>query len=242
MRERGDSSRPGPSPAPFSRVGAVIVAAGDSQRMGGRDKVFAEVAGRPLLAWVVDVFQGCASVHQVVIVVSERNLEAGRRLVGEQGWSKVTEVCSGGRRRQDSVAQGLRRLVDCHWVVIHDGARPCLSVDLIERGLAEVAETGAAVAAVPVKDTIKIVGPTGAVQETPSRDKLWAAQTPQLFRFDIIDRAYQQARDEVTDDAALVEDLGYRVKVYMGSYRNIKVTTPEDLALAETLLSKRERG
>jgi 2-C-methyl-D-erythritol 4-phosphate cytidylyltransferase len=140
------------------------------------------------------------------------------------------------------VAQGLKGLVDCHWVVIHDGARPCLSVDLIERGLAEVAETGAAVAAVPVKDTIKIVGPTGVVQETPSRDKLWAAQTPQLFRFDIIDRAYRQAGDEVTDDAALVERLGYRVKVYMGSYRNIKVTTPEDLALAETLLRKRERG
>jgi 2-C-methyl-D-erythritol 4-phosphate cytidylyltransferase len=210
--------------------------------MGGWDKIFGEVAGRPLLAWVVGIFQDCASVHQIVIVVNEKSLEAAGRLVTEQGWSKVREVCPGGRRRQDSVAQGLKRLGSCHWVVIHDGARPCLSVDVIERGLGEVAETGAAVAAVPVKDTIKIIGPAGAVQETPSRDKLWAAQTPQLFRFDIIDQAYRQATGEVTDDATLVEEMGYRVKVYMGSYRNIKVTTPEDLALAEALLREGERG
>ena len=192
------------------------------------------LAGKLLLAHVVDVFQRCTAVEQIVLVLNKANLEQGWRLVEEEGFTKVMEVCPGGERRQDSVSEGLKRLYGCHWVVIHDGARPCLDLDLIEQGLREAQQSGAAIAAVPVKETIKIVEAEGTIQDTP-RDSLWAAQTPQIFRFDIIREAYRQGRGEVTDDAALVEALGYKVKVYMGSYENIKVTTPEDLALAEVI-------
>lgn len=220
------------------KVGAIIVAAGRGKRMGGVDKMFAPLGGKPVLARVIDTFQKCNSIDQVVVVVSKENLEQCQQLVAEQGWSKVTGVCPGGERRQDSVAAGLTQLNQCHWVVIHDGARPLVTVDLIDRGLTEARETGAAVAAVPVTDTIKLAGNNMMVMGTPPRRNLWAVQTPQVFRFDIIAKAYQQAETEVTDDAALVERLGYKVKLYMGTYDNIKVTTPDDLVLAEVLWQK----
>jgi len=209
--------------------------------MGGVDKMFALLGGKPIIAWVVDTFQRCQSVDQIVVVVSRENLEKCQQLVAEQGWSKVAEVCPGGERRQDSVAAGLSRLSQCHWVVIHDGARPLVTVDLIDRGLETARETGAAIAGVPVTDTIKVAGDDRIVRETPPRGNLWAVQTPQVFRFDIIAKAYQQVKAEVTDDATLVERLGYRVKLYMGAYDNIKVTTPDDLVLAEVLWQKHER-
>ncbi len=136
------------------------------------------------------------------------------------------------------MAAGLKQLKDCQWVVIHDGARPLVTKDLIERGLSEAKDTGAAVAALPVTDTIKIAGDDRIVQQTPLRQNLWAVQTPQVFRFDIIAQAYKKAKGEVTDDASLVERLGYKVKLYMGAYDNIKITNPDDLALAEVLLKK----
>ena len=227
---------------PDEKVGAVIAAAGASRRMGGADKIFMPLAGKPLLANVIDVFQKCTVVDQIVLVLNEVNLERGRGLVEEGGFSKVVEICPGGERRQDSVNEGLKRLEGCQWVVIHDGARPCLSLDLIEQGLKEAEQSGAAIAAVPVKETIKVVEADGMIEFTPPRGYLWTAQTPQTFRFDIIREAYEQAKDEVTDDAALVEALGYKVKVYMGSYENIKVTTVEDLALAEFILEERNAG
>jgi len=220
------------------KVSAIIVAAGSSERMGGIDKVFAPLGGKPVLARVIDVFENCHSVHQIVMVVSQQNIESAQRLVAEQGWSKVSEVCAGGERRQDSVAAGLSRLDSCSWVVIHDGSRPLVTVDLIERGLEAAKETGSAVAAVPLKDTMKMAMDDMIVQGTPPRRNLWAVQTPQVFRFDIINEAHRQAKYEVTDDATLVERAGYKVKLYMGSYENIKITTPEDLALAEVLVQK----
>jgi 2-C-methyl-D-erythritol 4-phosphate cytidylyltransferase len=223
------------------RVGAVIAAAGESQRMGGVDKVFALLGGKPLLVRVIDTFQRCSVIDQIIVVLSEPNLERGRKLVANSGWSKVREVCAGGRRRQDSVAAGLSRLSHCHWVVIHDGARPFVTEDLIERGLEAAKETGAAAAAVPVTDTIKVAGDDWIVQETPSRGSLWAVQTPQIFRFEMISEAYRRVKAEATDDASLMEQLGYKVKLYLGSYDNIKITTPNDLALAEILWQKHEK-
>ncbi|MBA7663469.1 2-C-methyl-D-erythritol 4-phosphate cytidylyltransferase [subsurface metagenome] len=220
------------------KTGAIIVAAGSSERMGGVDKVMALLGGKPILARVVDTFQDCKLITQIVIVLSKPNLERGRQLVTEHSWSKVTDVCLGGRRRQDSVVAGLNRLHDCDWVVIHDGARPLLTEELIDRGLNEAEATGAAAAAIPVTDTIKAAGDDRLVQETLLRQNLWAVQTPQVFRFDIIAEAYHKADGEVTDDASLVEQLGYRVKLYMGAYDNIKITTPRDLALAEVLWQK----
>jgi len=223
-------------------VGVVIVAAGRGRRMGGADKAFLTLAGKPMLAHAGDAFQGCPAVHRMVIVLARESVGRGWELARERGWSKVIRVCPGGERRQDSVLKGLKHLSDCQWVVIHDGARPCLSADLIEKSLAEAQRHGAAIAAVPVIDTIKVVGPEGLILETPKREALWAAQTPQAFRFDIIWDAYQGVAEEVTDDAVLLERKGYRVKVFLGSYDNIKVTTPEDLALAETILSRRKAG
>ncbi len=224
------------------RVGAVVVAAGSSRRMEGVDKVFAPLAGKPLLAHVLRVFEECGLVDEVVTVLSAAGLERGRELVATEGFSKVVALCLGGERRQDSVAEGLRKLGDCRWVVIHDGARPCITADLIERGLDEAGQTGAAIAAVPVKETLKVVDAERLIRDTPKRGDLWLAQTPQVFRFDIMMQAHQRVKEEVTDDAAMAEALGHKVRVYMGSYRNVKVTTPEDLALAEIVLRERRES
>jgi 2-C-methyl-D-erythritol 4-phosphate cytidylyltransferase len=223
------------------KVGAVIVAAGESRRMGGVDKVFAPLGGEPILMRVIETFQKCKVIAQIVVAVNRKDMEKCRQLVAGGRFDKVTDVCLGGRRRQDSVEAGLKRLKNCDWVVIHDGARPLVTVELIERGLEAARETCVAVAAVPVTDTIKVVGDDEIVMGTPPRQHLRAVQTPQVFHLDIITRAYQKASGDVTDDASLVEQAGYKVKLYMGSYDNIKITTPEDLALAEVLWRKYER-
>ena len=223
----------------FSRVGAVILGAGDSGRMGA-DKILLPLGGKPLLAWSVDVCQDCEMLNQIIIVLNENNLDSGRKLVAERRWSKIEGVCVGGKKRRESVSRGLKALTRCDWVVIHDGARPFLTPNLIQNGLDTAQETMAATAAVPVKDTIKLGDDDGVVRETLPRQWLWAVQTPQVFHFDIISKAHERIKDEVTDDASLVERLGYKVKLYMGSYDNIKVTTPEDLALAEIIVRNRQ--
>ncbi|MEW6033469.1 MAG: 2-C-methyl-D-erythritol 4-phosphate cytidylyltransferase [Chloroflexota bacterium] len=222
------------------KTGLILAGAGQARRMGGVDKVFAPLGGYPLLYWPLLAAQHSSLVDHIVLVLAPDNVERGRQLASEHGFSKVAEVCAGGKRRQDSVRIGLGKLPPCEWVVIHDVARPFLEHSLIQRGLETAEETGAAVAAVPVKDTIKVAHPDGTVAETPRRDTLWAAQTPQVFRFDIISRAYRSG-GEATDDASLVERLGHQVKLYPGSYDNIKVTTPEDLALAEAILRRRRQ-
>ena len=220
-------------------LGAVIVAAGASQRMAGINKLFAPLMGKPLLAWSVDTCQGHRLVQQIVLVLSDDDLARGQKLKKERGWSKVA-LCRGGARRQDSVREGLKQIRDCDLVMIHDGARPFLTTDLIEDGLKLVGKTEAAVAAVPVKDTIKLADSERLIKETLKRDRLWAAQTPQIFSFDVIARAYENFAAEVTDDAAAVERLGHRVQLYMGDYKNIKVTTTEDLELAHIIAKRWE--
>jgi 2-C-methyl-D-erythritol 4-phosphate cytidylyltransferase len=217
-----------------SKLGVVIVAAGASQRMAGINKIFAPLRGKPLLAWSVDTCQGYSLVQQIVLVLNDKDLARGQKLKEERDWSKVT-LCPGGARRQDSVREGLKQMRDCDWVMIHDGARPFLTLDLIEDGLKIVEEIGAAVAAVPVKDTIKLAADGELIGETLRRDRLWAAQTPQIFSLDMITKAYEKLATEVTDDAAAVERLGHKVQLYMGDYKNIKVTTTEDLALARII-------
>ena len=217
-----------------SKLGVVIVAGGLSQRMAGINKLFVPLKGRPLLAWSVDACQKHRLVRQVVLVLNDKDLARGRKLQEQRGWSKAT-LCPGGARRQDSVTEGLRRIRDCDWVMIHDGARPFLTPDLIDDGVKVVEEIGAAAAAVPVKDTIKLAADDRLVGETLQRDRVWVAQTPQIFSFDLVRQAYENLTAEVTDDAAAVECLGHKVQLYMGDYRNIKVTTSEDLALARII-------
>ena len=221
------------------RVTAIIVAAGAGVRMGGLDKLFAEVGGMPLLARTIQAFDACVSVDEIIVVASDANLDRCWKLAKSLGFKKVTQVVPGGARRQDSVLQGLAQVKDSPWVIIHDGVRPFVDDALISAGLAAAREHGAAVAAVPVKDTIKVVNADGLVRNTPARESLWAAQTPQVFQTELIRNAYQDAFGDVTDDAMLLERLGQPVKVYQGSNDNIKVTTPEDLDLAECILARR---
>jgi 2-C-methyl-D-erythritol 4-phosphate cytidylyltransferase len=223
------------------KVAAIIAAAGDSQRMGGIDKMFAPIGGRPALARVIDTFQKCKLIDQIIVVMNSKNIEDCRRLVAVEGWNKVRDICLGGKQRQDSVAEGLKRLKYGEWVVIHDGARPLVTIDLIERGMEAAKETGAAVAAVLVTDTIKVAGAGDIVRQTLPRQNLRAVQTPQVFRIDVIQNTYRHIFGDVTDDASLVEKAGYKVKLYTGSYANIKITTPDDLAMAEALWKKHER-
>jgi 2-C-methyl-D-erythritol 4-phosphate cytidylyltransferase len=224
------------------RVTAIVVAAGASRRMAGVDKVFAQVAGKPLLAHSIQALEDAPGVDAIVLVLAQENVERGRELVASQKWHKVSGICAGGTRRQDSVRNGLAAATGAEWVVVHDGARPCLDTAMIRRGLDAAKETGAAIAAVLVKDTIKIVDRNMAVVETPPRDGLWAVQTPQVFRTALLQRAHQTVKEDVTDDASMVERIGGKIKVFPGSYENIKVTTPEDLVVVEATLTKRLRA
>ena len=217
------------------------MAAGDSRRMAGVDKIFTPLLGLPLIAHTVEALEACPLVCGLVLVLSSDKVAMGQALARECGWSKVA-TCQGGARRQDSVRLGLECFDKSYtWVAVHDGARPCIEPTLLERGFDAAQETGAAVAAVPAKDTVKVVV-DGLVEATPSRDSLWLVQTPQVFRYELLVEAHGLAhkRETVTDDASMVEDLGHRVKVFMGSYTNLKITTPEDLALAEFLLASRQ--
>lgn len=212
-----------------SKVGIIVAAAGTSARFG-RDKLFLALSGKPVIAWSLDICQNDPDINQIILVLNKANIKKGIFTTQKRNWNKVTDICVGGERRQDSVKAGLHKLKDCKWVIIHDAARPFLTPKLLKEGLAAAKETGSAIAAVPVKDTIKYSDYNNNVTATPERSALWLIQTPQVFRLDIISKAYEHIEEDVTDDATLVEKLGYKVKIYMGSYHNIKITTYEDLA------------
>jgi 2-C-methyl-D-erythritol 4-phosphate cytidylyltransferase len=219
------------------KAGAIIVAAGESKRMGGVDKMWALIDGKPVLARSLEAFLNCSAIDHIVIVLNKINLKKGRLLKKETASAKKITLCTGGMRRQDSVAAGLAKLSECQWVVIHDGARPLVTVELIEKCLTAARETGAAIAAVLITDTVKIVR-NNKVKQTVPRHVLWAAQTPQVFRYDIIIEAHSKVTSDATDDASLVEQIGYKVVICPGSVENIKITTPDDLIMAESLLKK----
>lgn len=218
----------------MSKVAAIVVSAGLGQRMG-KDKTFLTLGGRPVISWSVEVLQKNQSIDSIVLVLHKDTLDIGRKLVAGSGWSKVNAICEGGELRQDSVRNGLNAINVSDWVLVHDGARPFLTGRLIEDGVQAALETGAAAAAVEVKDTVKQVDDSGIVTRTLQRKRLRAIQTPQVFRFDLLKKAYELVRGEFTDDAGVVERAGYRVKLYPGEYENIKITTPEDLMLAEII-------
>ena len=207
--------------------------------MGALDKIMSPLQERPLISYSLQAFNDSPQVTSIVLVMSPQKLDVGRRLVAENGWVKVSDVCAGGERRQDSVRLGLERTKDAEWVMVHDGARPCVDAGLIVRGLAEAGETGAAAAAVPVTDTVKSADTDMIVRETVDRRDLWAVQTPQVFRAELLRRAHRHVSEDVTDDASMVERMGLPVKLFMGSYENVKVTTIEDLAVAEVILRSR---
>ena len=200
------------------------------------DKTLADIGGGPLIARTVDVFERCDAITAIVLVVSGRNLDAIAELHDAKGWQKTMPPLPGGARRQDSVRAGLDALpADCDWVLVHDGARPFVTPRMIEDGLAAAAATGAAIAVVPAFDTVKRVSGDGRVVETLDRSELAMVQTPQVFRRDVLERAHAEVPDDVTDDAAMVERIGVEVRTFEGARSNIKVTTPEDLVLAQAM-------
>jgi len=221
----------------------IIVAAGRSERMGGMDKVFAPLAGRPLLAWTLAAFKKSDAIDGIVVVASPESMSRMRGFVAEWRFDKVTAVVAGGATRQLSVRAGIEAAADAAIVAIHDGARPLVTPELIARGVALARETGAALCAVPARDTVKDVeGDPPVVAATPDRARAWLAQTPQVFDRQLLLDAHARAEADATDDSALVEATGHRVRVYEGDYANIKITTPEDLIVAEALLRARLAG
>ncbi len=220
---------------------AVIVAAGSSRRMAGRDKLWIALAGRPILARTVDAFMASPLISAIVLVLHPDRLEDAQTLCVRESWQKSVYLVPGGTRRQDSVRAGLDKLAiyapETRWVMIHDGARPFVSAEILENGLKAAQEHQAAVAAVPVKDTIKQVH-NGVITTTPERSQLWSIQTPQVFAFPMIHQAHhaQIAQTEATDDATLLERLGHQVVIFPGSYDNLKITTQIDLLIAEVLM------
>ena len=224
---------------PLGYCGAVIVAAGSASRMGGIDKVMAELDGEPMICRTVRAFQECDAIKEIVIVTREDLIMPISDLC--RGYSKVKAVVAGGSSRQESVSMGLNALSDkVKLAAIQDGARPLVTWKLIDRVVRAAHTYGAAAPAVPVKDTIKVVA-GGVVDRTPDRKTLQAVQTPQVFDFDMIRGALKKAKEdeaEVTDDCSAVERLGMSVKIVEGDERNIKVTTPMDLKIAKMLLEE----
>lgn len=223
----------------LGRCGAVIVAAGSASRMGGIDKIMADLGGEPVIRRTVRAFQECDAIKEIVIVTRQDLIlpimDACR------DFSKVQAVVTGGATRQESVSLGLNAFSDkVKLVAIQDGARPLVTWQLIDRVVRAAHSYGAAAPAIPVKDTIKVVT-GGVVKETPERKTLQAVQTPQAFDFDLIRGALKKAKldeVEVTDDCSAVERLGMSVKIVSGDERNLKITTPMDLKIAQMLLEE----
>ena len=215
-------------------VTAIIVAAGKSDRMGaGTDKAFLNLGPKPVLAWSLLAFEGCTDVDQIVLVVRKDQIPGAKAVVRMFGISKVRTVVAGGQKGQNSVMNGL---------VVHDGARPCVTPATISETVKLAKRCGAAAVGCHIWDTVKLVEKGTTVTRTEDRSKLWAVQTPQAFNAQLIRRAYaeaEKAKVEVTDDASAVELLGEPVKIYETNVPNLKITTVEDLQLAAAVVLKR---
>ena len=224
---------------PLDHCGVVIVAAGNATRLGGIDKTMALINGEPVIARTVRAFQNCDAIKEIVVVTRSDLIIPVSDLC--HPFSKVTAVVVGGENRVASVQNGLNALSSkVHLVAVHDGARPLVSFEVIDRTVRAAHTYGAAAPGVPVKDTIKVVA-GGVVTSTPDRKTLQAVQTPQVFYFDLLRGALKKAVEkgwEITDDCSAVEMLGMRVRMVEGDEKNIKITTPMDLKIAEMLLEE----
>ena len=222
---------------------AVVVAAGSARRMEGVDKVLQPLGEVPVLVRSIRPFQQCSAVTEIVVVTREDLLVEVGRLCRDFGLDKVRKVVTGGETRPLSVRAGLRETDrEAELIAIHDGARPLLTLPVLERALAQAARTGAAAPAVAVNDTLKRVGEGELVEETVDRGALRAVQTPQIFQADLIRAAVEKAAEDgaqLTDECAAVERLGMKVVLTQGDRENIKVTTPFDLVLGEAILTAR---
>lgn len=228
---------------------AIVLAGGSGSRMKSSvKKQYLLIKERPVLYYSLEVFQCSGYIDEIVLVCGKGEIEQCRAdIVQKYGFTKVTKIVEGGRERYHSVYEGLKVIEDCEYVLIHDGARPFVDEEMLERIMKELPLCKACVVGMPVKDTIKMSDSDGFVAQTPPREFLWTVQTPQSFSYSLIRGAYDRlaetksAEVKITDDAMVAEYFaGAPVKLVEGSYKNIKITTPEDLLLAEMLLQKRE--
>lgn len=222
---------------------AIVLAAGQGKRMHSKiQKQFMELDGMPVLCYSLRCFQESPLIRDIILVTGEEYVSwCKEEIVEKYGFSKVSSVVCGGKERYDSVYEGLRACKNTEYVLIHDGARPFIDQEIIERGLAAAAQTGASVVGMPSKDTVKIADAEENVSETPDRSSVWIVQTPQIFQYPLIYGAYTSIREKnmkgITDDAMVAEhETGVKIRFSEGSYRNIKITTPEDLVIAEAFL------
>lgn len=216
-------------------VGAIVVAAGSGTRFGNHEKVFLELASRPLLLWSVERLARHREIERVVVVLGEHTVERGRSMLDEAGYVAVT-TCLGGATRADSTRAGLACLPDVAIVLIHDAARPLLDDALIDRVLAAARRTGAAIPVVPVSDTLHRRTPEGYSGGVVDRETLAAAQTPQAVRHDWLVRALEGG-EQSTDEGGMLQAAGYPVALVSGNQRNVKITWPLDLAIARAILA-----
>lgn len=224
-------------------ITAIIPAAGQGRRMQiGKNKAFLSLLGQPLLVRSILALSGCSEIEYIVVVVAESEVEEATAILNQVQGIKPWEVIVGGNERQYSIANALKAVPkESTIILVHDAARPLIDSKTVSLLIAEVRKYKAAGVAVPVKDTIKVIDEDGFAVNTPRRDTLWSIQTPQGFDADLIREAYKRAEADNfcgTDDASLVERLGVRVKMVQGSYQNIKVTTPEDILIAEAFLKQ----
>lgn len=221
--------------------GVIIVAAGSGSRMKMNiNKQFIKLNNKEIIAYTIEKFYNHENIHEIVVVLKKEEINFFKNeILNKYGLSNV-KIAVGGNERQDSVYNGLKLLDDkCDTVLIHDGARPFVTKEIIDKSIEQAKKHKAVVVGVPVKDTIKVINEDKEIVDTPERSKLWAVQTPQTFEYNILLKAYEEAFKDGfygTDDAMLVERIGYKVKMLEGSYNNIKVTTPEDIKIGEQIL------
>lgn len=225
------------------KISAIVLAAGSGSRMNSKiKKQYMLLKGKPVLWYSLFQFEK-SDVDEIILVTSEEDVEfCKKEIVDKYHFSKITEIVSGGKERYNSVYNGLSKVTG-KIVLIHDGARPLINQDIINNCIEETRKSGACVAGVPVKDTIKIIGQGKIVENTPDRNTLWITQTPQAFQSNLVRNAYNKLINgkisNITDDAMVVEQFtNHKVRFVWGSYTNIKITTPEDIDMAELFLSK----
>lgn len=226
-------------------VAAIVLAAGQGKRMkSGTNKQYLLLEGKPVLAHTLQAFEDSDLISEVIVVARADELAfCAQEVVAKYAFKKVSKIVEGGKERQDSAYQGLVAVsVKCGLVLVHDGARPLVTPELINAAVAKARTGVSAVSAVPMKDTVKEAAPDKTVLKTLSRAALWAVQTPQVFSYAKLVKAHEEARLDNylgTDDASLLEHIGEKVALVLGSYENIKITTPIDLVLAEAILKGR---
>jgi 2-C-methyl-D-erythritol 4-phosphate cytidylyltransferase len=225
-------------------VSAIIVSGGKGKRMkAGINKQYIKLAGREIIARTLEIFQNCSSINEIVLVLPENEIEYFKKIILKRNnVGKLVDIVPGGQERQDSVYNGLKACSsETDIVLIHDGARPFVTEDIIKSVAQDAREYGASTAAVRVKDTIKFEDGHGIAESSLDRSRLWSIQTPQGFRYSVIMEAHEYARENnicATDDTALAELKGYKARLVEGSYYNIKITTPEDMILGEAIAEK----